>query len=91
MAEAVDLIAKGKAPRIPQSEEGASYEPLLNKKESSLVKIDELTGEQLHNFIRGCDKVPGAWISLDEQEVKLYGSQRWTKEVPKGLEVQVAG
>ena len=91
MAEAVNLIAEGKAPRVVQSEEGASYEGMLNKKESSMLKIDELTGEQLHNFIRGCDKVPGAWIKLDDQEIKLYGSQRWTKDVPNGLEVQVLG
>lgn len=91
MAEAVDLIDGGRAPRIAQTEDGASYEPMLNKKESSMVRIDELTADQLHNFIRGCDKVPGAWITLDEQPVKLYGSQRWTKGVPHGLEVQVLG
>ncbi|XP_054162876.1 cytosolic 10-formyltetrahydrofolate dehydrogenase-like [Oppia nitens] len=92
MAEAVNLIAVGKAPRVTQSEEGASYEPMLNKKESSIIKISELTGQQLHDFIRGCDKVPGAWVTLDGQEVKLYGSQRWKKDIPKdGLEVQVPG
>jgi formyltetrahydrofolate dehydrogenase len=87
----VSLIAEGKAPKIPQTEEGASYEPMLNKKESSMVRLDELTGQQLHDFIRGCDKVPGAWITLDEQEVKLYGSKQWTQDIPNGLEVKVLG
>ncbi len=87
----MSLIAEGKAPKIPQTEEGASYEPMLNKKESSMVRLDELTGQQLHDFIRGCDKVPGAWITLDEQEVKLYGSKQWTQDIPNGLEVKVLG
>jgi formyltetrahydrofolate dehydrogenase len=87
----VSLIAEGKAPKIPQPEEGASYEPMLNKKESSMVRLDELTGQQLHNFIRGCDKVPGAWITLDEQEVKLYGSKQWTQDIPNGSEIKVLG
>lgn len=33
MGEAVNLVARDAAPKIPQTEEGASYEPLLNKKE----------------------------------------------------------
>lgn len=38
MGEAVDLVAKGTAPQTPQTEEGATYDPMLNKKE--LQKID---------------------------------------------------
>lgn len=36
--EAVQLIADGKAPRIPQSEEGATYEG-IQKKENAKVFI----------------------------------------------------
>ena len=91
LGEAVDLIANEKAPRIPQPEEGASYEPLLNKKESSQVKFENLSAQQLHNFIRGCDKVPGAWVVIDGQTVKLFGSRLWDGALPSGIELQVEG
>ena len=60
--EAVNLIDAGKAPRIPQPEEGASYDPYITAK-PELAQIDwEKQGRsqrQLHNFIRGNDSVPG--------------------------------
>ena len=31
MAEAVDMVAKEEAPVIPQTEDGATYDPFLNK------------------------------------------------------------
>ena len=39
-AEAVNLIASGKAPRIPQSEEGATYDRIW--KDKKLAKVDLL-------------------------------------------------
>lgn len=36
--EAVDLIGDGKAPRIPQPEEGATYDKIWKKKEVAKVK-----------------------------------------------------
>eukprot|EP00058_Branchiostoma_floridae_P001935 XP_002587423.1 hypothetical protein BRAFLDRAFT_129324 [Branchiostoma floridae] len=100
MAEAVQLIADGKAPRIPQSEDGATYEPMLKKKESVQINWDQ-TGEALHNFIRGNDKLPGAWTTINGEgqrnytppslQVTLYGSKMFKKEVPEGAEVEVPG
>lgn len=91
MGEAVELIANGKAPRITQPEEGASYDPMLNKKELSKIDFSKLTGEALHNFIRGMDKVPGAWLVLDEKVTKVFGSAPWEKPAPQGHEVHVEG
>ncbi|XP_076362354.1 mitochondrial 10-formyltetrahydrofolate dehydrogenase-like isoform X1 [Tachypleus tridentatus] len=91
MAEAVNMVANGTAPRIPQSEEGATYESALTKKELSEIKFDQLNAEQLHNFIRGMDKVPGAWTYLNGQPVKVYGSQIWSAPVPSGQEVTIEG
>ena len=79
LSEAVQMISAGKAPRNVQSEEGASYEPMLNKKE--LQKIDWSrcnTAKKLHNFIRGLDSAPGAWTVINEEEARLYGSSLWT-------------
>ncbi|KAG5836104.1 hypothetical protein ANANG_G00251050 [Anguilla anguilla] len=70
--EAVRLIAAGKAPRITQPEEGATYEA-IQKKENAKIDWNQ-TAEALHNWIRGNDKVPGAWAEVDGQKVTFYGS-----------------
>jgi formyltetrahydrofolate dehydrogenase len=43
MAEAVELIASGAAPCVPQTEEGASYEPMLNEPELTKVRYTSST------------------------------------------------
>lgn len=40
MAKAVDMVADGTAPKEPQSEKGATYDPMLNKPE--LQKVNTL-------------------------------------------------
>ncbi|XP_010221110.1 PREDICTED: mitochondrial 10-formyltetrahydrofolate dehydrogenase-like, partial [Tinamus guttatus] len=65
MVEAVHLIADGKAPRIPQPEEGATYEG-IQKKENAEISWDQ-PAAALHNWIRGHDKVPGAWAKIGDQ------------------------
>lgn len=82
MGEAVDLVARGIAPAIPQTEEGATYDPMLNKKE--LQKIDwSKPAKQIHDFIRGLDSTPGAWTTINDEEVRLFGSSLWnTDQVP---------
>lgn len=37
VARAVDMVADGSAPRNPQSEKGATYDPMLNKPELQKV------------------------------------------------------
>uniref|UniRef100_A0A8C4SWD1 10-formyltetrahydrofolate dehydrogenase n=1 Tax=Erpetoichthys calabaricus TaxID=27687 RepID=A0A8C4SWD1_ERPCA len=70
--EAVQLIAKGIAPKIIQPEEGATYEG-IQKKENAQVNWDQ-PAEAIHNWIRGNDKVPGAWSVVDGQKITFYGS-----------------
>ncbi|KAK5876799.1 hypothetical protein CesoFtcFv8_026115 [Champsocephalus esox] len=72
MVESVQLIADGKAPRIPQSEEGATYEG-IQKKSNAKVNMAQ-PAEAIHNWIRGHDKVPGATTVIDGLTVTLYGS-----------------
>ncbi|XP_076756533.1 mitochondrial 10-formyltetrahydrofolate dehydrogenase [Xylocopa sonorina] len=77
MAEAVDLVAKGIAPKIPQTEKGASYDPMLNKKD--LQKIDwSKPAKKIHDFIRALDSTPGAWTTINNEEVRLFGSTLWS-------------
>ncbi|XP_066996497.2 cytosolic 10-formyltetrahydrofolate dehydrogenase [Anabrus simplex] len=90
MAKAVNMVADGTAPKVPQSEEGASYEPSLSKRESQRIDWHQPT-QNIHNFIRGLDSSPGAWTVMDGQEVKLFGSSIWEKEIPEGKHVDIPG
>ncbi|XP_005935383.1 mitochondrial 10-formyltetrahydrofolate dehydrogenase [Maylandia zebra] len=89
MVESVQLIADGKAPRTPQPEEGASYEG-IQKKSNAKVNLAQ-PAEAIHNWIRGHDKVPGAWTVIDGQSVTLYGSSMLGGSVPEGQPLDIEG
>lgn len=102
MVDAVRLIAEGKAPRIIQPAEGATYDPMMKKELSEIKwKTHAATARGLHNFIRGNDKVPGAWTNVvvddAEQQVTLLGSRLLkSTDVPKnntveGESIKIAG
>jgi len=91
MAEAVRLVADGKAPVLPQPEEGATYDAMLNKPALCRVPLDQ-PATALHNFVRGMDSSPGAWIVLDGKETKVFGSKLWYGPQPVNkTEVTVEG
>ncbi|XP_040003073.1 mitochondrial 10-formyltetrahydrofolate dehydrogenase [Xiphias gladius] len=89
MVESVQLIADGKAPRVPQTEEGASYEG-IQKKSNAKVNLAQ-PAEAIHNWIRGHDKVPGAWTVIEDQFVTLYGSSMFGGPVPAGQPLEIDG
>nr|XP_033806706.1 mitochondrial 10-formyltetrahydrofolate dehydrogenase isoform X2 [Geotrypetes seraphini] len=89
MVEAVQLIADGTAPHMPQSEEGATYEG-IQKKENVKISWDQ-PAEVIHNWIRGHDKVPGAWTLIDNQVVTFYGSSLFEGSVPSGEPLAIQG
>lgn len=67
MGDAVKLIADGEAPKQVQQTEGATYDAHISAKpELAEIKWDQ-PALALHNFIRGCDKVPGAWSTINGQ------------------------
>jgi len=70
IAEAVDLIAAGKAPRIPQDHSQATYEPPCDEKVAGLNW--HYPGRAVYNFIRGCDPQPGATTRIRGEKVKLF-------------------
>ncbi|XP_015254721.1 PREDICTED: cytosolic 10-formyltetrahydrofolate dehydrogenase-like [Cyprinodon variegatus] len=72
MVEAVRLITEGKAPKITQPQEGATYE-CIQKKDNAKIDWNQ-SAEAIHNWIRGNDKVPGAWAEVDGQKVTFFGS-----------------
>jgi len=91
MGEAVQMVAEGTAPRVVQPKEGATYEAMLNKTELCRLPVGE-GGLQIHNYIRGMDSVPGAWLMLDGKQTKVFGSTLWGGRVPRRTrEVAVEG
>ena len=76
MGEAVQMIAEETAVRIKQPEVGATYDAFLNKPEVCRVNLNQ-TAKQIHNFIRGLDSNPGAWVVLEGKETKLFNSRLW--------------
>ncbi|XP_053675989.1 cytosolic 10-formyltetrahydrofolate dehydrogenase [Anopheles nili] len=78
MAEAVDMIAAGTAPKIPQTEIGASYDPALFREENQHLNLDQ-PAVRIFNFIRGLDSVPGALAIVEtdagvDVPVRLFGA-----------------
>jgi len=92
MAEAVNMIAREEAPVIPQTEEGATYDAFLNKPELCKLNLDQ-PAHKIHNFIRGLDSSPGAIVTLDGKETKVFGSTMWkgAANPSEGTEVEVNG
>jgi len=89
MAEAVELIKRGKAPRIPQDESKATYEPPCDDRVAS---VDfEKSIKDIYNLIRGCDPQPGAYTSLKGKKVRLYDAKMdlLTADKPSGEIVSV--
>ncbi|XP_068133012.1 mitochondrial 10-formyltetrahydrofolate dehydrogenase [Hyperolius riggenbachi] len=89
MVEAVQLIADGKAPHIDQPEDGATYEG-IQKKENAKISWDN-SAEAIHDWIRGHDKVPGAWTVINDQVVTLYGSSLLQGTAPAGEQLPIKG
>lgn len=64
--EAVQLVAEGTAPKVTQTDVGATYDPMV-KKATAKINWEGATAWDVHNWIRGHDKVPGAWTQIDGQ------------------------
>jgi methionyl-tRNA formyltransferase len=98
--EAVDLIKQGKAPKIPQSEEKATYEPPCD---DSVAGIDwKKPGQEVYNLMRGCDPQPGAYSFFKGEKTRFYGTRLFHESLQEapgtivnagedGLEIAVNG
>lgn len=70
IAEAVDLIKSGKAPKIPQDDSLATYEPPCD---DAVAAIDwSKPASDVYNLVRGCDPQPGAYLIFNGDKVRLY-------------------
>ena len=72
LLEAVDLVAAGTAPRIPQDEALATYEAPCERENA---RIDwGKPCRQLHDLVRGCDPAPGAWTTCGGQALQVFAT-----------------
>jgi methionyl-tRNA formyltransferase len=70
MVEAVELIKKGEAPRIPQDESKATHEPPCDDRVASVDFAKSIM--DIYNLIRGCDPQPGAYTTVKGKKVRFY-------------------
>ncbi|XP_069499493.1 cytosolic 10-formyltetrahydrofolate dehydrogenase isoform X1 [Ambystoma mexicanum] len=90
MVEAVRMIADGSAPKIPQPTDGATYDAIV-KKETAKINWDQ-SAEAIHNWIRGNDKVPGAWTEVNGQKLTFFGSTFTSNgPAPEGEILEIPG
>lgn len=83
MLEGVDLVKAGKAPRIKQDEQLATYE---GKCGPGNAKIDwGKPWEQTDRLIRGCNPAPGAWTTINGATLKIFDAKPLPARDPKGI------
>jgi methionyl-tRNA formyltransferase len=91
MVEAVDLVRDGKAPKIVQDEDQATYESWCRKAD---MEIDwDRPVREVYNQIRGCNPRPGAWTTIDGEQVEILDSKRVDEDpgAEPGTVVEVDG
>ena len=68
--QSVELIKAGNAPKIPQDDSGATYEPLCDDK---VAAIDwSKPAQEVYNLVRGCDPQPGAYVDTYGGKIRFY-------------------
>ncbi len=81
MVEAVELIKKGKAPRIPQDDSKATYEPPCDDRVASVAF--EKTIKDIYNLVRGCDPQPGAYTTYKGKRMRFYEAKMSLSAIDK--------
>ena len=70
MHKALDLIASGDVPRIPQKDEESNYAPLITADEE--VIHWGKTSWEIHNKVRGLSPAPGAYTLFKGSRLKIW-------------------
>lgn len=86
IAEAVDLIKQGRAPRIPQDHSKATYEPPCDDRVAAIDFAKPIS--EVYNLIRGCDPQPGAFTTFRGKRVRFYEARK-REMVPQGKPAEV--
>jgi methionyl-tRNA formyltransferase len=73
LTEAIQLVKEGKAPRIPQDESHATYEPLCQE-QHGIIKWTRPV-QEVYNLIRGTNPRPGASTTYQGERLKIFDSR----------------
>jgi len=79
LMDAIELIYKGKAPRIPQDESQATYEGLCREKDA-IIDWGQAVAK-VYNLIRGANPQPGATTHLRSEELKVFDCEMIVQDV----------
>jgi methionyl-tRNA formyltransferase len=74
MTEAVEMVKAGTAPRIPQEESLATWDPLCTEERTVIDWSRPVS--QVYDLIRGANPAPGASTVFRGSKVKLFDAQR---------------
>lgn len=88
LAEAVGLVAAGKAPRIEQEHALSTYEPPAADKHAEIRWYEP--AERLSALVRGCDPQPGAWTLFEGEKLRLFDCHLTGEQRP-GMPGRVLG
>jgi methionyl-tRNA formyltransferase len=87
--ESIALVEAGRAPRVPQDESRASYQPLCRDEHAGIDWRRDAAA--LHDLIRGCDPQPGAHTRAAGERLRLYDSRRVSGEGAPGTILALEG
>lgn len=76
VVEAVRLIDRGVAPRVPQDESQATYDPLCRDEHAEVDWSQPI--DKTYNLIRGCDPQPGAYNVVRGEKLRFFDARKLT-------------
>jgi len=81
IVEALALIKGGKAPKSPQDDSQATYEPPCDDR---VAAVDwSKPASDVFNLVRGCDPQPGAYSTIKGSKVRFYKAKLLEPPVDK--------
>lgn len=86
LVEAIQLVRERKAPRIPQDNSQATYEPLCLEQHAIIDWTKP--AQEVYNLIRGTNPQPGASTTRRGQKLRIFDSQL-RKSTPTGAPGEV--
>jgi len=90
LAEAVELLAAGKAPRTPQKNDLATYAKKLGR-EDGLIRW-ERSSEEICRQIRAMNPWPGAFTTIGSKKLKVFEAARNRRRSGKpGVVIEAVG
>ena len=72
--EVCELFRSGNPPHIQQDESLATYERRCTKKHAHVDWFKPV--DQVYNLIRGTNPAPGAWTTVNGDELSIYDSEQ---------------